>query len=270
MLGTAADGAEIDPYQVDIDEVQTMEELVAVEACFADVIEIQGLLKNCRHCFHQVVNVELRRLHTMAALSREEFLHIDADVRFAARKAILDIGQQRLTRMQLNKMGSSGGNSLGQLATVTKVEDFILKAAGATLPEERISRYRDEVDDRRMHRQKGLVAAITSSLDSRLFLSAEQRSKIRDVLKREWHDAWLLCVRQLLVRGVETLPLLPKAQIADELSSAQKQLFWNLTWNPTRPPYFGPSAATMAGHRNRDVRLVDELEFATADREGQR
>lgn len=265
VLQLVADAVDIDPLEMDIDNITSIEQLAAVEATFAELAEIQGLLKNSRRCFHQIVNEELRRLHENSPLRRTEFLRIESDVRFATRKAVLDIGQDQLSRMQLHKAGSTAGNSFGRLAPVTNVENFVLDAAEQHLGDLRVAPYREEVDNRRQSRKAAVTNAITASLDSRLFLSTEQRDNIAKLLQREWHDPWLLCLRQLLIRGVEAIPLLPDRQIADELTPAQKTLYSSLRWNPTRPPYVGPSSVIMAGHKNRDVRMVEVLKFTLED-----
>ena len=261
----SARAAEIDPYEVSIDDLASDAALTSVELRFAEIPEIRGLLRNSGFCFLQLTREELKRLHAAARLQRAEFLKIESDVRFATRKAVLDIGQDRLCRIQLQKSGSTGGNSYGRIAPVTQVEDFVLRAAREHVGEERLAGYREEVEDRRMHRQNALVTALTASLDSRLFLSDDQRGKISDLLRREWHDPWLLCIRQLLTRGVEGMPLLPKRQIDELLTPQQELLFSNLRWNPSHPPYVGPSDVTMAGHNNANAPLVDELEFVTAE-----
>ena len=256
----------VDPLEVEIDAMQTEEELTRIEQVFEKITEIRGLLANCRRCFVHVNNAELRQLHSSVNLSRSEFLAIQSELKVAARKSTLDICQDRLLRSRLQKSGWSAGTNLGKDAVITLVENALLAAAKKRLDDGQAKRYESEVVARREYRQRAVVEAMAASLDSRLFLSPKQRESMVEILMSEWQDSWLMCLRGLLSNGIESMPMLPKQEMRMLLSPPQETLFAKLPWNPQSSSVVGPSEVIQSGHEQRNTRLEQELTFAAEER----
>ena len=250
----------IDPYHVEIDEVENDEGLDLLERAFMKAPRTRRLLPHYNRYLVHLCDSELHQLHSLSNLKRSEFLALQGELESVARRAMLQMCQDQLNGDQVQPGRSAV--RLNRVSPSTLIEDTLMDLAERDLTTRQAKLYRDEAMARRNFRREAIVEAITASLDTQVLLSVEQRKQLIELLLKEWQDQWLLCIDQLTSSGIESIPQLPMQQIRDLLKPPQIKVFASMKWKPQAVVFGGSRQFDRAKQKPMFAKLIDELGFA--------
>jgi hypothetical protein len=106
------------------------------------------------------------------------------------------------------------------------VQDEVMASARAHLLPAQIVRYDAELQKRKEFVHQACARNLMVTLDLELFLTAEQRQKLRETLAENWDDAWTVSTALTAVEEQGFIPSIPDELITPHLDVVQKVL-WN-------------------------------------------
>ncbi len=133
------------------------------------------------------------------------------------------------------------------------VTDQLAKSLRPTLSAEQAERYRLELEERAKARKQTALLSLLARLDKVLLLSAEQRTQVGEVLKKNWDDSW--AHTQWFRFEGRQFPLLPSDKLLPILTANQRVVWQGV---PQGNIHWGINLGALRGIDIEDEEWPDE------------
>jgi len=247
-------------YTKNVDDIKTKAELNKLEKELAKDPNLQGMMPQYKLQFKCQCDAELRLLHLICNLTRSEFAKIEKDAMLTSHRALLHVCQKQAQMMN----GLAGRNAdQKHVSPNERMEKTLLQSVQRELGDERTKKYKAELDARRDFRKQGIVEMLTTSIDTLLILSEEQRPQVEKIFRDNWKPEWFNCAQYLTNSGIQYVSGIPKEDVRDLLTIEQKAVLDSIRWQPQNgfQYYFNGFDMFGFGH-NQQGNLKNELKFA--------
>jgi hypothetical protein len=162
--------------------------------------------------FQQLYKMELHFMRLVCQPTKSQFEKIAADGE-AARK-------ETIRKFAVNWRG---GMANDQSNPYVMIADAVAKAVRTNLSPEQAARYQKELDERAAARKRTAVLNLVVAVDRMLVLTPEQRTKLGEVLEKNWDESWNQPT--LLFNLGYYFPRMPDAAIQPLLTETQKEVW---------------------------------------------
>lgn len=192
---------------------------------------------------------------------------IARDAEHAFQEVIAKSGLNPQLRRRIRVMGANQRNEPDD-----SIRETVVNAIKAHLDPAQLAKYQQASDMRTIQRKRITVDSITAKMDESLYLTSEQRDKIRAAMFVNWKDSWCPSPEALLMNG-QMLPMIPDPLIVPFLNEAQKSIWRGLSkFSGNNFRYFGFIATNLQNGDNspEDVPLREAREAETTARDAAR
>ena len=173
----AVGGGEV---QVDVASLSSNDELDKLEKKLKRAG--QQHLQQFGPAFEEYARAELRFIHEICHLKKSEFTVLQREANFTSRKALLKTVQIQVQMQD----GWRGGQPPQYPDVQTMMEESLLRTAEQELSDAQFEGYQDELEARKDFRREAGAETIIANLDTDLLMSADQRGRLVEPLKRSW------------------------------------------------------------------------------------
>jgi len=163
--------------------------------------------------FRQLYKAELRFMRQVAEPTKQQYEKVTAESE-QSMKVALRAYTKRFT----------GGGSNGSTNPNQTMADAILQAVKKQLTQEQVARYQKELEARTKAIKRMAVDNLVVMVDKTLFLSADQRLKLVDILENNWDESW--SQTQYYWNEGRWFPAMPDKKILPILTESQR-VIWN-------------------------------------------
>lgn len=186
----------------------------------------QALLKNWLVHMRPMLKVEYQFMRTVCEPTRDERIPIAHAGELALREAVVLYVDRQLNQ---NVHSQARPPAINYRKVI---QDGLLAAVKANLSDDVYRRYLRELADRAEEQKQGAVMRLVAKMDRTLLLTDDQRTKIAEVLLRQWEDH---LAHNVAYANLEYayFPVMPEQDILPILSDAQKH-----TWQETQKVAF--------------------------------
>ena len=155
-----------------------------------------------------------------------EFIRRVGDLTPQQRPKIKAVGEASLLQAARDMVAPRAGaaRNRNQTTAAQTVRAALAKAMKETVSPEQFARYNEEADHRQAHIREAAILGTVARLDGLLSLSAAQREKIVDSLRKNWQNDWEQW--QMMYRyGQQYFPQVPDPQIVPHLDEDQRTVW---------------------------------------------
>jgi len=254
--------------EVDIEEIETDDELARIEATFLAARRSHSVFKLYNAYFCDVYERELRLLHAVTRLKRSEFDAIDAALKKQIRKTCLSLVQDVLITENAKFAGWKHENATEDAVGKAILETIneLIRLAEVHLDAERAANYRAQIEARREFAKEAMIESMTASLALKFVFSNSQRERVEHLIRDNWRESWRGYTSSLIDNGVGSMPHFPKDELFAQLRDTQKVFFDSLQWKPNKQTK--TAVLWRVVNRKSDLwNLANELEFAAEKKE---
>jgi hypothetical protein len=173
--------------------------------------------------FRQLYKAELRFMRLATEPTKQQYDKIAAEGEPSVKVAM----RAYATRFNGGNRGKNSSANPSQSMT-----DAIAKAVAKHLLPEQAARYQKELVARTASYKRMAVDNLVAMVDKALFLSADQRTKLVDVLGNNWDESWNQA--QYFMNQYRWFPPMPDAKILPILTEPQRVVWKGITKNNVR------------------------------------
>ena len=206
---------------------------------------------------------EYHLARTVCDLTQDQRKAIAREAEHVFQETIAKVGQGVQIGIRVNRVGGNARNE-----PEDSIREGLSKAVRDHLKPEQSAKYQAELDKRSRNRKRIAVDNITAKVDESLFLTVEQRDKIRESLSKNWKESWCPSPDSLLFNA-QMIPQIPDQFIVPILNENQKSIWRGLNkYSMANFRFFGFMGNNMAnGDTPEDEILREAREAETKSRE---
>ncbi|HEV8063018.1 MAG TPA: hypothetical protein VGP68_24270 [Gemmataceae bacterium] len=191
------------------------------KAAKEDALILQLMKQRAPH-FRQLYRSELHFMRLVCQPTKAQFEKISKD----GEASLKEITKKFALKMHEQEQGKmiSPGEAVDPQASIAEA---IAKSVRKMLSPDQASRYQKELNSRSDARKRTNILGLVAKADDVLFLAADQRAKLRNILEEKWNPS--LNQTQIVMAGREYFPPMPDTEILTILTESQRNEWRGLT-----------------------------------------
>lgn len=182
---------------------------------------VNGVAERWARQFRPILQVEYLFMKTVCDPTREERIAIAS----AGFKALDEAVKKYVDWLShRNRQGLPAGGRADFPDVRQWIQDGLMAAVKVQLTPSQAERYRVELEARSAEVKRVAILNFVAKLDRALLLSADQRTKLTDLLSAQWYEAWTLVLQNYNLDD-EYVPTIPEPLISQFLNDDQKSVW---------------------------------------------